>query len=75
MWAKEDVVGGNGTPTVKPPKSETPTISRPSPKRNGSKHLSDAVVHSEDEDEPTPKSTPPQDDSDESRFSDSEEDR
>ena len=76
MWAKADVVGGDRAPVkIKP--SHSPAV-QPSPKRNGSKHaLSDAIVKSEsDDDDSEPESLVASTRvSNESRFSDSEDDR
>ena len=70
MWSKADVVGGVSS-TPKKPISNSPDLSRrsqPSPKKNGKQALSNAVVHSDGTEESTGN------DSDESRFSDSEDD-
>ena len=70
MWSKADVVGGDSS-TPKKPISNSPSSSRrsqPSPKKNGKQVLSVAVVHSDGTEGSI------RDDSDESRFSDSEDD-
>lgn len=68
MWSKADVVGG-GSSTPKKPKSNS-QLSRkqPSPKKNGKRVLSTAVAHSDSTENSTG------DVSDESHFSDSEDD-
>ena len=74
MWSKADVVGGGDTST--PKKTEpvlTPSTSNPSPKRNGKHVKSDARVKSDSDSEAEPKDQ--QDSDEESRFSDSEDDR
>ena len=80
MWSKADVVGGGGGGDTSTPKrlepaapsgAPTRSASTPTPKRNGKHVKSDARVKSDSDSEPED-----QNDSDEeSRFSDSEDDR
>jgi hypothetical protein len=74
MWSKADVVGGGNTsPPKKSTSAPTPSTSNPSPKRNGKHVKSDARVQSNSGPDSEPDD---QNESDEeSRFSDSEEDR
>ena len=67
MWSKADVVGGESS-TPKKPISHSP-ISQPSPKRNGKHVKSEAVVNSDSSEEESTGDV-----SNESRFSDSEDD-
>lgn len=70
MWSKADVVGGDSS-IPKKPISHSPISSQPSPPKRNRKHvLSNAVINSDpsDDEESTRNA------SDESRFSDSEDD-
>ena len=75
LWAKADVVGADDAKISVQQSYSSP--SRPSPKRNGSKHnLSDAIAKSESEDNMSElEAESLGNGSDESRFSDSEDDR
>lgn len=69
MWSKADVVGGDSSPKQPAKPRDIPSTQSSPPKRNGKHVLSDAVVKSESENESDESA------SEESRFSDSEEDR
>lgn len=66
MWSKADVVGGDSS-IPKKPTSSSPPVPR-SPRKNGKFALSDAVINSDNTNQSTGSA------SDESRFSDSEDD-
>ena len=77
MWSKADVVGVNSsstTPkmTASKPSESAAVITVPTPSRNGKHVKSEAVVKSESEEEEESQAG---NESEESRFTDSEDDR
>ena len=72
LWSKDDVVGTNSTKPKRPAaRKESESISKRSSNQNGKRVKSEVVVMSEEEIE---KQLEAAEQSDESRFSDSEDD-